>query len=254
MLMSNSLNILLAIAGMDEKGKADAERIAKRMARAGVCSRRDAEKLIAEGRVKLNGQMLTTPATLVTDADKIEVDGALIGQAEATRLFLFHKPAGCVTTNRDEKGRQTVFDVLQKDLPRLITIGRLDMNTEGLLLLTNDGAYARELELPSSGWVRTYRARAYGEITQQKLDTLKKGITYEGVRYGPIDARLENASGRNGWIILSLKEGKNREVRNVLRALDLQVNRLIRTSYGAYTLENLAVGDVREVAPDRVKS
>ena len=232
---------------MDEKGKTS-ERIAKRMARAGVCSRRDAEKMILEGRVSVNGETLTSPAFTVTPDDDIHVNGKPLPKDEQSRLFLFHKPAGYVTTNRDERGRKTVFDILPKELPRVVTVGRLDMNTEGLLLLTNDGGLSRALELPSSGWIRTYRVRAYGEVSQEKLDRLKNGISYEGVKYGSIKANLESTQGGNSWITMSLTEGKNREVRNVLRALGLQVNRLIRVSYGPYSLEGLDVGAVKEVA------
>lgn len=229
----------------------EAERIAKFLARAGVCSRRDAERLIAEGRVKLNGKLLDTPATKVTSTDKIVVDGRPIGAAEPTRLWRYHKPSGLVTTHRDPAGRNTVFEHLPRDMPRVISIGRLDLTSEGLLLLTNDGELARKLELPANGWLRRYRARAFGRVRQEELDTLKDGITVEGVRYGSIDAKLERGSGANSWINLALTEGKNREVRRVLDALGLKVNRLIRTSYGPFQLGTLEPGEVEEI-PRRV--
>ena len=235
---------------MSEKG----ERIAKRLARAGVCSRRDAERLIGEGRVAVNGKVLETPAVLVTENDHITVDGDAIGAAEAARLWRYHKPAGLVTSHRDEKGRETIFDTLPEDMPRVVSIGRLDLNSEGLLLLTNDGSLSRYMELPATGWTRTYRVRALGHATQEKLDRLKKGITVEGVNYGPIDAVLTPSDKANVWIEMSLKEGKNREVRRVLEALGLTVNRLIRTAYGPFKLGNLAPGDVEEVGTREMKN
>jgi 23S rRNA pseudouridine2605 synthase len=225
---------------------AEGERVAKVLARAGVCSRRDAERLIAEGRVKLNGKVLDTPAVKVTDKDQLQVDGRPIGAAEATRVWRYHKPSGLVTTHRDPGGRATVFQHLPDDMPRVISVGRLDLTSEGLLLLTNDGELARRLELPANGWLRRYRARAYGRVEQEELDKLKDGITVEGVRYGPIEARLERAAA-NSWITLSLTEGKNREVRRVLEALGLKVNRLIRIAYGPFQLGTLAPGAVEEI-------
>ncbi len=225
----------------------DAERIAKFLARAGVCSRRDAERLIAEGRVKLNGQVLDTPAVKVTSADKVVVDGRPIGAVEPSRMWRYHKPSGLVTTHRDPAGRATVFENLPPDMPRVISVGRLDLTSEGLLLLTNDGELARRLELPANGWLRRYRARAYGRVTQEELDTLKDGITVDGMRYGSIDAQLERGSGANSWITVSITEGKNREVRRVLDALGLKVNRLIRTSYGPFQLGTLQAGAVEEI-------
>jgi 23S rRNA pseudouridine2605 synthase len=232
----------------DPPFSADGERIAKFLARAGVCSRRDAERLIEEGRVKLNGKKLDTPAVKVTAKDKVLVDGRPIGAPEATRLWRYHKPAGLVTTHRDPAGRPTVFERLPETLPRVVSVGRLDLTSEGLLLLTNDGALARRLELPANGWLRRYRARAYGTIAQEELDRLKQGIEFEGVRYGPIDAVLERARGSNSWITLSLTEGKNREVRRVLEALGLRVNRLIRVAYGPFQLGALAPGAVEEIS------
>jgi 23S rRNA pseudouridine2605 synthase len=224
----------------------EGERIAKFLARAGVCSRRDAERLIAEGRVKLNGKKLDTPAVKVTAADKVTVDGKPVGAAEPTRLWRYHKPSGLVTTHRDPAGRPTVFERLPDTLPRVISVGRLDLTSEGLLLLTNDGALARRLELPSNAWRRRYRARAFGRIEQAELDKLANGITVDGVRYGPIEARLERG-GANSWITLSLTEGKNREVRRVLEALGLKVNRLIRVAYGPFQLGALPPGAVEEI-------
>lgn len=229
----------------------EGERIAKWLARAGVCSRRDAEKLIAEGRVKLNGKKLDTPAVKVTGADKIAVDGQPVRAADETRLWRYHKPAGLVTTHKDPQGRPTVFEHLPEGLPRVVSVGRLDLTSEGLLLLTNDGALARKLELPSNGWVRRYRARAYGVITQAELDRLKEGVTVEGVRYGRIEAMLERQQGANAWITVSIAEGKNREVRRVLESLGLRVNRLIRVAYGPFQLGLLKAGMVEEV-PRRV--
>ncbi len=212
-----------------------------------MCSRRDAERLIAEGRVKLNGKVLDTPAVKVTAADKVSVDGRPVGAAEETRLWRYHKPSGLVTTHRDPGGRATVFEHLPADLPRVISVGRLDLTSEGLLLLTNDGALARRLELPSNGWLRRYRARAYGRVTQEELDTLRDGITVEGIRYGAIDAKLERGQGANAWINVGISEGKNREVRRVLEALGLKVNRLIRVSYGPFQLGTLEPGAVEEI-------
>lgn len=225
----------------------EGERIAKVMARAGLCSRREAESWIAAGRVSVNGAVLTTPACVVTPTDEIVVDGKALPKKEITRLFLHHKPAGLVTTNKDEKNRDTVFDKLPEGLPRVVSVGRLDLNTEGLLLLTNDGELARYLELPATGWVRVYRVRAHGNVTQERLDKLKNGMTHEGVKYGPITATLEKPQGSNVWLTVSLTEGKNREVRNVMEALGLKVNRLIRLSYGPFQLGKLPVGSVLEI-------
>lgn len=225
----------------------DGERVAKVLARAGVCSRRDAERLIAEGRVAVNGVVLDTPGVKVTEADKISVDGRHIRAAEPARMWRYHKPAGLVTTHRDPAGRPTVFAHLPRGLPRVISVGRLDLNSEGLLLLTNDGEAARTLELPSNGMVRRYRARAFGRITQTELDGLRGGIEVDGVRYGPIEAKLERGQGANAWIEVAITEGKNREVRRVLEALGLKVNRLIRISYGPFELGALEPGEVEEI-------
>lgn len=223
------------------------ERIAKVMARAGVCSRRDAERLIAEGRVQVNGQVLDSPAFLASASDDIRVDGKTIPRPEKTRLFLYHKPAGLVTTARDEQGRNTVFDDLPAGMPRVVSVGRLDLNTEGLLLLTNDGGLSRYLELPATGWVRSYRVRAYGRPSDEDLKALADGISYEGIHYGPIDVVVDRGRGDNTWMTMKLTEGKNREIRNVTRAIGLQVNRLIRVSYGPFELGDLDVGEVAEI-------
>jgi 23S rRNA pseudouridine2605 synthase len=224
------------------------ERIAKWLARAGVCSRRDGEKLIAEGRVTINGKKLDTPAFKVGPDDTVRVDGKPIATAEETRLWRYHKPSGLVTTHKDPAGRPTVFEHLPPDLPRVVSVGRLDLNSEGLLLLTNDGALARGLELPAHGFARRYRARAHGRISQPELDQLKHGIEVDGVRYGEIDAKLDReATGANTWITVTLQEGKNREVRRVLDALGLKVNRLIRLTYGPFDLGLLKPGEAAEV-------
>jgi 23S rRNA pseudouridine2605 synthase len=225
------------------------ERIAKTLARAGVCSRREAERLIAEGRVSVNGRKLESPAFNVTAKDEIRLDGKRIAAAEPTRLWRYHKPAGLVTTHRDPQGRPTVFERLPPGMPRVISVGRLDLNSEGLLLLTNDGALARQLELPASGWIRRYRARAFGAVTQAELDALAHGVEMDGMRYGAIEATLEQKRGANSWISLALKEGKNREVRRVLEALGLKVNRLIRVAFGPFELGVLKPGEVEEVPP-----
>ena len=223
------------------------ERIAKVMARVGLCSRRDAEAWIAQGRVAVNGKVIDSPALNVGSKDRVTVDGVALGPRERTRLWLFHKPRGYVTTSHDPEGRPTIFDVLPNDLPRVVTIGRLDINTEGLLLLTNDGGLARLLELPSTGWLRRYRVRAHGETDQAQLDTLRKGITVDGIDYQGIEASLDRVQGANSWLTLGLREGKNREVKRVLETLGLDVNRLIRLSYGPFQLGELAEGAVEEI-------
>jgi 23S rRNA pseudouridine2605 synthase len=231
-----------------------AQRIAKLLARAGVASRREVERMIAEGRIALNGEKLTTPATLLDDLQGVTVDGKPVRPAAATRLFRFYKPQGTITAERDPKGRATIYDRLPPGLPRLMPVGRLDFMTEGLLLLTNDGELKRQLELPRTGVVRTYRARAFGHVTQAQLEKLAEGITIEGIHYGSINANLERRTGRNCWIELSLTEGKNREVRKVLAYLGLQVSRLIRTAYGPLTLEGLEPGDADEVPEGQVEA
>ena len=223
------------------------ERIAKTIARAGIASRRDAEAMIAEGRVTLNGTVLTSPAVNVTAQDKISVDGEPLPARERTRLWLYHKPRGLVTTARDPEGRQTVFENLPEDLPRVVAIGRLDINTEGLLLLTNDGGLAKVIAHPDTGWLRRYKVRAHGDITQPDLDKLRSGISIEGMDYGPVEAALDRVQGDNVWITMGLREGKNREVKRILEHLGLQVNRLLRLSFGPFQLGDLEPGLVEEV-------
>lgn len=227
------------------------ERIAKYLARAGVASRREIERMIAAGRVKVNGTALDTPAFKVAATDRIEVDGKPVEAPAATRLWRYHKPAGLVTTHADPEGRDTVFDTLPADLGRVISIGRLDLTSEGLLLLTNDGALARALELPSTGWTRRYRARAFGTIDEMAVKTLRRGVTVEGLKYGPMEVEVERETGSNIWLNIGIKEGKNREVRRALDAVGLKVNRLIRTAYGPFQLGDLARGEVKPV-PSRI--
>jgi 23S rRNA pseudouridine2605 synthase len=225
----------------------EGERIAKVMARAGLCSRRDAEGWIAAGRVAVNGNVIKSPALNIGPDDTVAVDGKPLPKAERTRLFLYHKPRGLVTTHADPEGRPTIFGKLPKNLPRLISVGRLDLSTEGLLLLTNDGGLARVLELPETGWLRRYRVRAHGSVSQPQLDALRKGVTVNGVHYGAIEATLDRSKGSNVWLTFAIREGKNREVRNVLEHLGLQVNRLIRVSFGPFQLGELPEGDVEEI-------
>jgi 23S rRNA pseudouridine2605 synthase len=229
------------------------ERIAKRLARAGVCSRRDAEKLIAEGRVSVDGHVLDTAATLVTGAAVISVDGKVVGSPERTRVWRYHKARGTLTTNRDPQGRATIYDDLPPGIPRVISVGRLDYNSEGLLLLTNDGALARELELPDMAWVRRYRVRAFGRIGPAEIEKLAKGMTISGIHYGAIEAQLDRQQGDNVWLTMGLREGKNREIRKVLEALGLKVSRLIRVAYGPFQLGRLEPGEIEEV-PGKVLS
>jgi 23S rRNA pseudouridine2605 synthase len=230
------------------------ERVARTLARAGVASRREVERMIEAGRVALNGQFLTSPAVNVGPRDILTVDGVPISEREPTRVFRYHKPNGLLTSHNDPKGRPTVFAALPKEIGRVISVGRLDLNSEGLLLLTNDGALARTLELPTNGWVRRYRARAYGKASQAKLDSLRHGVDIEGVAYGPIRAEMEkDAGGSNHWINVAITEGKNREVRRVLEFVGLKVNRLIRLSYGPFELGELEPGAVEELAPKIIR-
>ena len=227
--------------------EAAGERIAKRLARAGVASRREAERMIAEGRVRVNGRRLETPAVVVTAADRIEVDGAALPEIAAPRLWRYHKPAGLVTTAKDEKGRPTVFERLPQGMPRVVSVGRLDLASEGLLLLTNDGALKRRLELPSTGWLRKYRVRAHGAAEEAGLERLRRGIEIEGERFRPMSAALDRVQGSNVWLTIGLREGRNREIRRALEAIGLSVNRLIRVSYGPFRLGELEPGAVEEV-------
>ena len=230
-----------------EKG----ERIAKRLSRAGICSRREAERWIADGRVKIDGVKITTPATLVTPASQILVDGKKVAEPERTRLWRYHKPDGLVCSTSDQDGRSTIFDRLPTTLPRVMTIGRLDLRSEGLLLLTNDGELARRLELPATGWTRRYRVRVFGNPTEAGLSALASGVTIDNIRYGEIHARIDSARGDNAWLSVSLQEGKNREIRRVMEHLGFRVNRLIRIGYGPFQLGKMERGEVIEV-PARV--
>ena len=224
-------------------------RIAKAIAHAGLCSRRDAEALIMQGRVAVNGSVLSTPAFVVKPGDRVTVDGKPLPEPQTARLWRYHKPKGLVTSHKDPQGRKTVFEALPPTLPRVVSVGRLDLNTEGLLLLTNDGALARHLELPSTGWLRRYRVRAHGTVTEADLQKLAAGITVEGLRYGPVEGRIDRQQGDNVWLTLGLREGKNREVKRVAEAIGLKVNRLIRVSFGPFMLGDLEPGEVREVSP-----
>jgi 23S rRNA pseudouridine2605 synthase len=229
------------------------DRIAKVIARAGLASRRDAERMIEAGRVSVNGKKITSPALNVIDKDKIEVDGNTIAAAEEPRLWLYHKPAGLVTTNKDEQGRKTVFDELPEDLPRVMSVGRLDLNSEGLLLLTNDGGVKRKLELPSTGWVRKYRVRVNGKVTEAGLEKLRKGLTIDGEKFQGMTISLDREQGANAWLTVGLREGKNREIRRAMEAIGATVNRLIRVSYGPFQLGKLAKGQVEEVRRKMVR-
>ena len=224
------------------------QRIAKAIAHAGLCSRREAEQWIAAGRVAVNGATIASPALVVSASDHVTIDGKPLPEAPRRRLWRYHKPPGLVTTHSDPQGRPTVFQRLPQELGRVISVGRLDLSSEGLLLLTNDGALARRLELPATGWTRRYRVRAHGSVEEAALDRLRQGLTLDGVRYGPIDARLERQQGSNVWLAMALREGKNREVRKVLEALGLRVNRLIRVAYGPFQLGNLGRGEIAEVS------
>ena len=235
------------MAGSNDTTTSPGERVAKAIARAGLASRREAEAWIASGRVAINGTVIASPAVNVGAKDRVTVDGAPLPRRERTRLFLFHKPRGLVTTHADTHGRPTIFGALPQHLPRLVSVGRLDLTTEGLLLLTNDGGLARALELPETGWLRRYRVRAHGRVTQDQLDRLRAGVTVEGIRYGPIEAAIDRDQGTNVWLTFAIREGKNREVRNVLEHLGLKVARLIRVSFGPFQLGDLKPGEVREV-------
>ncbi len=232
---------------MTEDAAQISERIAKRLARAGVASRREAERMIEAGRIKVNGKKIESPALNVTADDKIEVDGDLLAEAEHTRLWRYYKPTGLVTTNNDEQGRKTVFDMMPSDLPRVMSVGRLDLNSEGLLLLTNDGELKRKLELPTTGWLRRYRVRAHGRPNDKMLAPLKRGITVDGERFKPMQVEIERQQGSNVWLTIGLREGKNREIRRALESLGMTVSRLIRLSYGPFQLGDMKDGEVEEV-------
>lgn len=227
------------------------DRIAKWLSRAGVASRRDAERMLTEGAISLNGKTVTHPATFITISDVVQVNGKVVDQPDRTRVWRYHKPEGLVTTHKDPEGRPTVFEKLKHQLPRVVSIGRLDLTSEGLLLLTNDGGLARQLELPSTGWLRRYRVRVYGVPNEEALKSLADGVTVEGVRYGPIDAAVDARKGDNTWLTVSLREGRNREVRRVMIHLGLVVSRLIRVAYGPFQLGMLARGGIEEI-PARV--
>ena len=236
-----------------EQKSSDGERIAKVMARAGLCSRREAERWIEEGRVEVNGKKLTTPACVIKSGDRVVVDGNALPEKEPTRLWRYNKPTGLVTSHKDPQGRQTVFQSLPAHLPRVISVGRLDYNSEGLLLLTNDGELARKLELPDTGWTRRYRIRVHGNTDTKSLLSLGHGVTVDGVKYGPITANFDTRTGANAWMTVTLKEGKNREIRKVMEHIGLTVNRLIRTAYGPFQIGNLEQGDAEEVRPKALR-
>jgi 23S rRNA pseudouridine2605 synthase len=231
----------------------DGERIAKVIARAGRASRREAERLIAEGRVRVNGHPIDTPALNVTEADRVEVDGHALAAPGTPRIWLYHKPAGLVTTARDEKGRPTVFDALPPDMPRVVSVGRLDLTSEGLLLLTNDGGIKRRLELPSTGWLRKYRVRINGQPKETDLEPLRRGMSVEGQRFRPMDVAIDRQQGANAWLTIGLREGKNREIRRALEAVGFPVSRLLRVSFGPFRLGDLKPGAVEEVKPRVVR-
>ena len=229
------------------------ERIAKFMARSGVCSRRQAEELIKQGRVTVDGKLIESPAFNVEGTENIRLDGEKLPQIESTRLWIYHKPVGLLTTHKDTQNRPTVFDMLPPEMPRVISVGRLDLNSEGLLLLTNSGELSRKLELPENAWSRRYKVRVHGRIDQAKLKELEKGVTIDGVSYGAVKIELESQSGSNSWLLITLNEGKNREIRKLMKSIGLEVARLIRLSYGPFQLGNLKKGEVREVAQKVLK-
>ncbi len=234
---------------MSETEEPRGDRIAKWLSRAGIASRRDAERMLEEGLVKLNGKVVTHPATFIAAGDVVQVNGKVVDQPDRTRVWRYHKPEGLVTTHKDPEGRPTVFDKLKHQLPRVISVGRLDLTSEGLLLLTNDGGLARQLELPSTGWLRRYRVRVFGVPNEAQLKALAQGVTVEGVRYGPIDAEVDAKKGDNTWLTVSLREGRNREIRRVMEHLGLAVSRLIRVAYGPFQLGTLERGGIEEIPP-----
>ena len=232
----------------------ETERIAKKLSRAGVCSRREAERWIAEGRIKVNNVILSTPATNVSEKDKILVDNIPLPKPSLSKIWRFHKPKGCLVTENDPKGRKTIFQILPKSLPRVISVGRLDYDSEGLLLLTNDGAISRKLELPSTGWLRKYKVRVHGIVDKSALLKIKDGIKLDNFKTGPIEASLEIQKGTNAWILIGIREGKNREIRRIMDHLGYPVNRLIRLSYGPFQLGNLKSGEVLEINKNVIKN
>ena len=232
----------------------ETERIAKKLSRAGVCSRREAERWIADGRIKVNNVILSTPATNVSEKDKILVDNIPLPKPSLTKIWRFHKPKGCLVTENDPKGRKTIFQILPKSLPRVISVGRLDYDSEGLLLLTNDGAISRKLELPSTGWLRKYKVRVHGIVDKSALLKIKDGIKLDNFKTGPIEASLEIQKGTNAWILIGIREGKNREIRRIMDHLGYPVNRLIRLSYGPFQLGNLKSGEVLEINKNVIKN
>ncbi len=234
---------------MSDEAAPRGDRIAKFLARAGVASRRDAERLLAEGKVVVNNVRVDHPATFVSPGDIVVVDGTVVDAPQRARLWRYHKPDGVMTTHKDPQGRPTVFEKMPAGMPRVVSVGRLDLNSEGLLLLTNDGALARQLELPANGWLRRYRVRVHGEVEPAALASLARGLTLEGVRYAPIEAGLDSKRGSNAWLTVSLHEGRNREIRRVMAHLNLAVTRLIRVAYGPFQLGNLARGEIAEVPP-----
>ena len=238
---------------MNDAPTPEGDRIAKVLSRAGIASRREAERMIEAGRVRVNGKVIDSPALNVTAKDKIVVDGKPVGEPDPPRIWLYHKPTGLVTTERDEKGRETVFDALPEDMPRVMSVGRLDINSEGLLVLTNDGEIKRKLELPSTGWLRRYRVRINGAVSEAKLDQLRKGLTFEGITYLPMEVTFDRQQGANAWLTVSIREGKNREIRRAMEAIGVAVNRLIRISYGPFQLGNLKQGAVEELKPRVVR-
>ena len=247
---SSTRRTIEASTETESSTKTTPQRVTKLLARAGVASRRAVERMIEEGRITYNGAVLTQPAPLLASTEGLSVDGQPVAKPLSTRLYRFYKPAGCLTTTYDPKGRKTIYDLLSPDLPRLMPVGRLDYSSEGLLLLTNDGEFKRQLELPASGVERTYRARAFGTISQRQLETLAEGLTIDGVHYGRINANLERRTGHNQWIEMTLTEGKNREVRKILEYFGLSVNRLIRTRYGPFDLGDLPVSATASIARD----
>jgi len=236
-----------------EQEKIDGIRVAKVISQSGLCSRREAEQLITQGRVTVNGVVIENPAVFITD-QSIKVDGKLINAKQDTRLWIFYKPVATITSTKDPKNRKTIFKILPKEMPRVISVGRLDFNTEGLLILTTNGALASYLEMPKSKWVRKYRARVYGKLDHDRLKSLENGITVSGIHYGSIKVEIDVEKESNSWLTISLQEGKNREIRNVMEHLGLQVNRLIRTSFGPFMLGNMQIGELREINKKQLES